>query len=104
MPYYITDKSEECSGWAVVKEDGEVLGCHDTKESAIDQAVAISIDTDEPFEGERAAVGSLNTGDWVSWAPLDPTVLGKVEMVQDQFAVVEIYEKRESLPQRKSTC
>jgi uncharacterized protein len=92
MPYYITDKSEECSGWAVVKEDGEVLGCHDTKESAIDQAVAISIDTDEPFEGERAAVGSLNTGDWVSWAPLDPTVLGKVEMVQDQFAVVEIYE------------
>ena len=92
MPYYITDKSEECSGWAVVKVDGEVLGCHDTKESAIDQAVAISIDTDEPFEGERAAVGSLNTGDWVSWAPLDPTVLGKVEMVQDQFAVVEIYE------------
>jgi uncharacterized protein len=92
MPYYITDKSEECSGWAVVKEDGEVLGCHDTKESAIDQAVAISIDTEEPFEGERAAVGSLNTGDWVSWAPLDPTVLGKVEMVQDQFAVVEIYE------------
>jgi uncharacterized protein len=92
MPYYITDKSEECSGWAVVKDTGEVLGCHDTKESAIDQAVAISIDTEEPFEGERAAVGSLNTGDWVSWAPLDPTVLGKVEMVQDQFAVVEIYE------------
>ena len=92
MPYYITDKSEECSGWAVVKDTGEVLGCHDTKESAIDQAVAISIDTEEPFEGERAAVGSLNLGDWVSWAPLDPTVLGKVAMIQDQFAVVEIYE------------
>ena len=92
MPYYITDKSEECSGWAVIKDDGEVLGCHDTKESAIDQAVAISIDTEEPFEGERAALGSLNMGDWVSWSPLDPTVLGKVAMVQDQFAVVEIYE------------
>ncbi len=91
MPYYITDKSEECSGWAVVKDTGEVLGCHDTKESAIDQAVAISIDTEEPFEGERAALGSLNIGDWVSWSPLDPTVLGKVAMVQDQFAVVEIY-------------
>jgi hypothetical protein len=25
MPYYITDKSEECSGWAVVKDTGEVL-------------------------------------------------------------------------------
>ena len=92
MPYYITDKSEECSGWAVIKDTGEVLGCHDTKESAIDQAVAISIDTEEPFEGERAALGSLNMGDWVSWSPLDPTVLGKVAMVQDQFAVVEIYE------------
>ena len=92
MPYYITDKSDECSGWAVIKDDGEVLGCHDTKESAIDQAVAISIDTEEPFEGERAALASLNMGDWVSWSPLDPTVLGKVAMVQDQFAVVEIYE------------
>jgi uncharacterized protein len=92
MPYYITDKSDECSGWAVIKDDGEVLGCHDSKESAIDQAVAISIDTDEPFEGERAAIGSLNVGDYVSWASLDPTVLGQVEMVQDQFAVVQIYE------------
>ena len=97
MPYYITDKSEECSGWAVIKDDGEVLGCHDSKESAIDQAVAISIDTDEPFEGERAAVGSLNVGDWVSWSPLDPTVLGKVELVQDQFAVVEIYEYKKGI-------
>lgn len=97
MPYYITDKSNDCSGWAVIKDDGEVLGCHDSKESAIDQAVAISIDTDEPFEGERAAVGSLNIGDWVSWAPLDPTVLGKVEMVQDQFAVVEIYEYKKGI-------
>jgi uncharacterized protein len=92
MPYYITDKSNECSAWAVIKEDGEVMGCHDTKESAIDQAVAISIDENTEFLGERAAIGSLNTGDWVSWSPLDPTVLGKVEMVQDQFAVVEIYE------------
>ena len=92
MPYYITNQSEECSGWAVIKDDGEVLGCHDSKESAIDQAIAISIDTNEPFEGERAAIGSLNAGDYVSWAPLDPTVLGQVEMVQDQFAVVLIYE------------
>lgn len=93
MPYYITDKSDECSGWAVIKDDGEVLGCHDTKQSAIDQAVAISIDTDEPFEGERAAVGSLAVGDYVSWAPKDPRVLSQVVMVDGQIAVVQVFEQ-----------
>jgi HK97 family phage prohead protease len=93
VPYYITDKSDECSAWAVIKDDGEVLGCHDTKESAIEQAVAISIDTDEPFEGERAAVGSLAVGDYVSWAPKDPRVLSQVVMVDEQIAVVQIFEQ-----------
>jgi uncharacterized protein len=93
VPYYITDKSNDCSGWAVIKDDGEVLGCHDTKESAIEQAVAISIDTDEPFEGERAAVGSLGVGDYVSWAPKDPRVLSQVVMVDEQIAVVQIFEQ-----------
>lgn len=97
MPYYITDKSEECSAWAVVKEDGEVLGCHDTKESAIDQAVAVSIATDEPFDGERAAVGSLNIGDWVSWNPLDPEIVAQVVMVADQFAAVRIFEEDDAV-------
>jgi uncharacterized protein len=92
MPYYITQKSDECPNWSVIKESGELIACHDSKQSAIDQAVAISLAEKTDFLGERAAVGSLNVGDWVSWAPLDPTVLGKVEMVQDQFAVVEIYE------------
>lgn len=92
MPYYITDNADGCPDWAVVKENGEVLACHDSKQSAIDQAIAVSLAEKTDFLGERAAVGSLNVGDWVSWAPLDPTVLGKVEMVQDQFAVVELYE------------
>ena len=43
MPYYITDKSSECSAWAVVKEDGEVLACHTTKQNAVDQMVAVSL-------------------------------------------------------------
>ena len=42
MPYFITKDSEECAGWAVVKEDGEMLGCHLLKQDAIDQMVAIS--------------------------------------------------------------
>ena len=92
MPYYITDKSEECSAWAVVKEDGEVLGCHDSKESAIDQAVAVSIAEDTEFGGERAAVGLLMSGDWVSWEPNDSKILAQVVVVEDQYAVVRVFE------------
>jgi len=42
MPYYITKDAEDCAGWAVVKEDMEILGCHLLKQDAIDQMVAIS--------------------------------------------------------------
>ena len=93
MPYYITQNNPDCQNkWGVEKESGELMGCHTSKQSAIDQAVAISLAEETEFMGQRAAVGSLNVGDWVSWSPLDPTVIGMVEMVQDQFAVVEIYE------------
>jgi HK97 family phage prohead protease len=43
MPYFITDESSDCTFWAVVKEDGELVACHDTKESAQKQMVAISL-------------------------------------------------------------
>lgn len=53
MPYYITEDSPACDGWAVVKEDGEVMGCHATAPEAIDQAVAIAIAEGSEFLGER---------------------------------------------------
>jgi hypothetical protein len=43
MPYFIWDESPECSGWAVVKEDGEAVACHKSKQEAIEQMVAISV-------------------------------------------------------------
>jgi hypothetical protein len=91
MPYYISNETE-CPEWAVIKEDGEVLACHDTKQSAIDQAVAISIEEDEPFEGERAAVDSLVIGDYVSWNVLDPKILAQVVAVEGQMAVIQLFE------------
>jgi HK97 family phage prohead protease len=53
MPYFITDSSPDCSGWATIKEDGEVLGCHQNKQDAIDQMVAISIAEEIEPGGER---------------------------------------------------
>lgn len=53
MPYFITDKAEGCAGWATIKEDGEVIGCHTTKQDAIDQMVAVSIAEEMEPGGER---------------------------------------------------
>jgi uncharacterized protein len=43
MPYFIWDESPECAGWAVVKEDGELMSCHKDKQSAIDAMVGVSV-------------------------------------------------------------
>lgn len=45
MPYFITERGEAegCNGYAVVKEDGEVIGCHTARQDAVDQMVAVSI-------------------------------------------------------------
>ena len=42
MPYFISDNTD-CPDWAVVKEDGSVVSCQDSKQSAIDQMVALSL-------------------------------------------------------------
>ena len=97
MPYYITKENSECSDWAVEKENGELIACHDSKQSAIDQAVAISLAEKTEFIGERAAVGSLAIGDFVSWSPLDPRVAAQIEMVQEQFAVVRLFDYEDGI-------
>ena len=67
MPYFITDSSPDCSGWATIQEDGEVMGCHTTKQQAIDQMVAISLAEEIEPGGERARPDELRIGDFVSW-------------------------------------
>jgi HK97 family phage prohead protease len=58
MPYYITQENLDCAGWAVMAVDSdEVFGCHTTKQSAIDQAVAISLAEEVEFLGERNESG-----------------------------------------------
>jgi HK97 family phage prohead protease len=97
MPYYITNNNSECPSWAVEKENGELIACHDSKESAIDQAVAISLAEKTEFLGERAAVGSLEVGDFVSWAPLDPRVAAQVAAVENDYAVVRLFEYEDGI-------
>ena len=84
MPYYITDNAAGCSGWATVKDDGEVLGCHTTKQEAIDQMVAISIAEEIEPGGERARPDELKIGDFVSWNSSGGRARGRiVRIVRD---------------------
>lgn len=46
MPYGISQNQSDCSGWATVMETEsgyDTIGCHTTKQDAIDQMVAVSI-------------------------------------------------------------
>lgn len=85
-PYYIEQDNPTCEvgQWATVKEDGEVMGCFDTKEGAIDQAVAISIGEDTEFLGERslrAEPGELSVGDFVEWDSSGGMARGRIEQI-----------------------
>ena len=54
MPYYITNSPIGCDGWATIKEDGEIIGCHTNKDAAIAQMVAVSLAEGMEPGGERA--------------------------------------------------
>jgi HK97 family phage prohead protease len=70
MPYYISDKQDDCSGWAMLKQndDGsyESMGCHATKQEAIDHMIAAAVNTD----GE--AMGELNSRSEIRQVNLTP--------------------------------
>ncbi len=63
MPYYISENQSDCDGWATVKEEADssytTIGCHNTKQDAVDQMVAVSISEDMEPGGEVRAVDSV---------------------------------------------
>ena len=83
MPYFITNTNPDCSGWAVEKEDGEVMGCHATKQDAIDQMVAISVAEDMQPGGERSA-----DAEQVVIVDIDGTLLAGGEGIQKNIDYV----------------
>ena len=87
MPYFITDTAEGCSGWATIKDDGEVIGCHTTKQDAIDQMVAVSLAEDVEVGGERALNDELEVGDYVFWDNAGNTIYGEITFISTFGAV-----------------
>jgi hypothetical protein len=81
MPYFISDSNPDCSGWAVEKDDGEVIGCHTTKQAAIDQMVVVSIAEEMEPGGERARPDELMVGDYVSWNSSGGRARGEIQEI-----------------------
>ena len=86
MPYFVTNEHPDCSNWATVKEDGELVACHETEQDAIDQMIAVSLSEGmEPggtYEGEyRAAPDELEVGDFVRWNTAGGTAQGRITRI-----------------------
>ena len=100
MPYYISNSNPECTNWAVEKEDGEVIGCHNTKEAAIAQMVAVSIAEDMEPGGERnlrADVADLSVGQYVRWIDGDDVLYGEIYRIRGTQLEVKIYDEEDGV-------
>lgn len=94
MPYWITapGQTADCAGWATVKEvagDLQVIGCHQLKQDAIAQAVAISLsEGDESlFMGEY---GKRNLdGALINISDIDDTLIADGVRVDRVWSFVD---------------
>jgi len=94
MPYWIAapGQTADCATWATVKEvagDLEVIGCHQLKQEAIAQAVAIALsEGDESlFMGE---IGKRNLdGESIVVSDIDDTLIAGGELVGRVYAFVD---------------
>ena len=86
MPYWIAapGQTADCAGWATVKEEAGdlvVVGCHQLKQGAIDQAIAISLSEGDQslFKGEYGK-RDLN-GDPIVVCDIDDTLIHSGNLV-----------------------
>jgi len=90
MPYFITDESPDCAGWATIKDDGEVIGCHENKQDAIDQMVAVSVAEDIEPGGERIESGPLAV-----IVDIDGTLISNGRLIQKTYYYIDDMEDTE---------
>jgi HK97 family phage prohead protease len=90
MPYFITDQAQGCAGWATIKEDGEVIGCHTTKQGAIDQMVAVSLAEDMEPGGER-----IDSGPLAVIVDIDGTLIERGQLIEKTYNYIDDMEDTE---------
>lgn len=90
MPYFISNKAKGCSGWATVKEGGEVLGCHTSKKAAIGHMVAISLAENMKPGGQ---MGKRNaSGQKIIISDIDGTLIAGGHLMQKTYDYIKTLE------------
>lgn len=96
MPYHVGKKgSYGCSGFAAVKDDGTVMGCHKTRSAAAGQIYAIN-----RSEGNIGKV-MITEGDFVMFKCEDEVYVGRIEYVMTTPGTLGLKESEyavESMP------
>lgn len=92
MPYWIAENFGDCNGWAVIDTAGEAFGCHQTKQGAIDQAIAISLADDEPFMGDWKDENRKVGGTKIKISDIDDTLIHAGQLVQRVYDYLQIVE------------
>jgi HK97 family phage prohead protease len=110
MPYYISDQMTDCAGWATIKADTpdstpETIGCHQTKQDAIDQMIAVSLSEEIEPMGDWATRKLLtdaelfsddDINDQVEGMPMTPE-LNQAEPAMEVEALQRAYEAVKSI-------
>lgn len=99
MPYHVGEKgSYGCSGYPAVKDDGTVMGCHNTAEEAANQIYAINesegnidekdmvtsgggVGIKNPEEWPKVSKREITEGDFVIAMTSEGAIVGQVEHV-----------------------
>lgn len=84
MPFGISTTQTDCSTWATVKQESDgsytTIGCHASKQDAIDQMVVVSMSEDIDPIGDVSS-RAVSSGDFVSWNSSGGRARGKIERI-----------------------
>jgi HK97 family phage prohead protease len=106
MPYYISDTQSDCSGWATIKADTpestpETIGCHQIKEDAIDQMIAVSLSEDVEPMGDWATRLLMSDTELISdddeEEMVEPPEMNQAEESPMMMALAQAYEAVKSI-------
>jgi HK97 family phage prohead protease len=98
MPYYISNEMSDCQAWATIKADTpdstpETIGCHQTKQDAIDQMVAVSLSEEIEPMGDWSERQLLTDAELYS----NDDVNAQYEMKQGSAAMMALGEAYEAV-------
>jgi HK97 family phage prohead protease len=98
MPYYISNEMSDCAGWATIKADTpdstpETIGCHQTKQDAIDQMIAVSLSEEVEPMGDWSERQLLTDAELIT----DDDLNAQYEMNQGSPAMMALTEAYEAV-------